>query len=324
MKRIGRLVFAIVLMLSMMGGCVFAVIHFTRGEKNAKIVASTFVVYDICREVMGGEDDLMLLMDNGVDMHSYTPTASDIASVSRAELLVCIGGESDNKWVGNVVSSANNVNLKVLSLFDVEGLTLLEESGDNIIDSEHHSEEEHLDEAEYDEHIWLSIRNMKVMVDAVREKLSLVYPEMQELFRINAENYISRLDTLDQEFERDIMGRDKTIIVADRFPFRYLMNDYGLNYYAVFSGCSAESEASAGIIAELVEKVNACDVDYLVVLESSDRKVATSCMANKDCKDGLEILVINSCQSVNFASIDKTSYLEIMAENLTNLKKVLM
>lgn len=324
MKRIGKLVFAIVLMLSMIGGCVFAVIHFTRGEKKAKVVASTFVVYDICREIMGSDDDIMLLMDNGVDMHSYTPTVSDIASVSRAELLVYIGGESDDKWVGSVVSSANNLGLRTLSLFDIEGLTLLEESGDNIISGEHHSEEEHHDETEYDEHIWLSIRNMKVMVDAVREQLSLVFPEMQELFRINAENYISRLDALDQEFKRDIMGREKTIIVADRFPFRYLMNDYGLNYYAVFSGCSTESEATTGIIAELVEKVNACDVDYLVVLESSDRKVATSCMTSKDCKDGLEILVVNSCQSINFASIDKTSYLEIMTENLTNLKKVLM
>lgn len=322
MKRIGKLVFAIVLMISMIGGVVVAIVHFTKADKNTRIVASTFVVYDICREIMGSDDDITLLMDNGVDMHSYTPTASDIASVSRAELFVYIGGESDDKWVPRIISSAKNEHLKTLSLIDIEGITLLEESRDNILveDEHEHAGDENI---EYDEHIWLSIKNMAVMVQAVSDSLINVYPEMQSLIRHNTQEYISKLQSLDGQYE-SIRDSENTLIIADRFPFRYLVNDYNIKYYAVFSGCSAETKASTEVITSLVEKINNCDVDYLLVLETSDRRVANSCMSSKDCKKGLSILEINSCQSINFSSLDKTSYLDIMTHNLENLKKALM
>lgn len=322
MKRIGKLVFAIVLLISMLAGVVVSIVHFTKADKNSRVVVSTFVVYDICKEIMGSDDDITLLMDNGVDMHSYSPTPSDIVSVSKAELFIYVGGESDEKWVPNVIGTAKNVNLDTLSLMDVEGLTLLEESDDNILDDEHNHEHEDGEE-EYDEHIWLSLRNMKVMAKAISESLIKVYPEMQELIRINTDKYVEKLQALDEEYSA-IKDSEKTLIVADRFPFRYLVHDYNLKYYAVFSGCSAETEASAEVIASLVDKVNTCDVDYLLVLETSDRKVAESCMNNGDCKSGLSILEINSCQSINFSALDTTSYLDIMAKNLENLKKALI
>lgn len=323
MKRIGKLVFAIVLLISMLTGVVVAIVHFTKADKNTKVVVSTYVVYDICREIMGSDDDITLLMDNGVDMHSYSPTPSDIVSVSRAELFIYIGGESDEKWVPNVISTAKNVNLNVLSLMDVEGLTLLEESDDNILVDGEHEHEHDEEDIEYDEHIWLSIRNVEVMAEAVRDALIKVYPEMQELIRINTEKYVEKLQALDGEYET-IKDSDKILIIADRFPFRYLVNDYNLKYYAVFSGCSAETEASTAVIASLVDKINTCDVDYLLVLETSDRKVANSCMSNNDCKSGLSILEINSCQSINFSALDTTTYLGIMQKNLENLKKALL
>lgn len=308
----------------MLAGVVVSIVHFTKADKNSRVVVSTFVVYDICREIMGSDDDITLLMDNGVDMHSYSPTPSDIVSVSKAELFIYVGGESDKKWVPNIIGTAKNVNLDTLSLMNVEGLTLLEESDDNILDDEHNHEHEHEDgEEEYDEHIWLSLRNMEVMAEAISESLIKVYPEMQELIRINTDKYVEKLQALDDEYSA-IQNSEKTLIVADRFPFRYLVHDYNLKYYAVFSGCSAETEASAEVIASLVDKVNTCDVDYLLVLETSDRKVAESCMNNGDCKSGLSILEINSCQSINFSALDTTSYLDIMTKNLENLKKALI
>lgn len=333
MKNKGKLIFAIVLLVTMITSAVLAVVHFTTQDKRAKVVVTTFPIYDICREVMGTEEDLMLLMDNGVDMHSYSPNAGDIASISGAELFIYIGGESE-KWVPSVINSANNINLKTLSLMEVEGMTLIEESDEHIIDGEHeheHGEEggseleghdkEH--EHEHDEHIWLSIKNAIVMTESIRDSLTLVYPERQELFKVNAEKYISKLRLLDSEYESSIKGSAQTLIFADRFPFRYMVNDYNLKYYAVFSGCSTETEASTETIAKLVEKINECNVDYILVLETSDKKVANSCKNNGNCKSGLEILEINSCQSINHSTMQTDSYLQIMTKNLVILKKAL-
>ena len=329
MKRKLKLIFAIMSLIFIIAGVVMSLLLFTKADRRAKVVVTSFPIYDICVEIMGSDDDILMLMENGVDMHSYSPTASDIASISQAELFIYVGGESD-EWVKSVLSSVRKVNLDTLSLMSIEGITLLEESTDNIIqgehDHEHHHEEEadHLDEKEYDEHIWLSIKNVISIVDGVRESLTKVYPEMQELFKHNAAEYIEKLTSLDMEYEASIKNSYKTLIVADRFPFRYLVNDYNIDYFAVFSGCSAETEASAETIAHLVEKINEHDVDYLMVLESSDQKVAISCKNNKNCKQGLEILVLNSCQSINRNEVGVKSYLEIMIENLEVLKKALV
>ena len=334
MKRKLKLIFAIVSLVLIVAGVVVALRYFTKVDRRAKVVVTTFAIYDICVEIMGSDDDLLMLMDNGVDMHSYSPTASDIASISQAELFICVGGESES-WVGDVLATARNVNLKSLSLMNIDGITLLEENNDNIIqgghDHEHEHEESHdeqenahIDEHEYDEHVWLSIKNVIRMVDEIRNSLTNVYPEMQQLFKKNADEYIDKLTELDMEYENSIKSSKKTLIVADRFPFRYLVEDYDINYYAVFSGCSAETEASTETIAHLVEKINAENVDYLIVLESSDRKVASSCISNGNCKDGLQILTLDSCQSIRESEIGRKSYFQIMTHNLEVLKKALV
>lgn len=327
MKRGFKIVFASLSLLLIVVSVVLALIYFTKADRRAKVVVTSFPIYDICSEIMGDDEDILMLMDNGVDMHSYTPTASDIASISQAELFICIGGESE-KWVGDVLASARNINRKNLLLMDIDGITLLEENNDNIIqdghDHEHVHEDNSEEEHEYDEHIWLSIRNVIVMVEKIRDALTVVYPEMQELFKHNAGEYIEKLIQLDGEYERSIKNSDKTLIVADRFPFRYLVHDYNIDYYAVFSGCSAETEASTETITHLVEKINETNVDYLIVLESSDQKVANSCKNNGNCKKGLEILVLNSCQSISKSEKGTLSYLQIMTDNLNVLKKALV
>ncbi|MGN0960603.1 MAG: metal ABC transporter substrate-binding protein [Christensenellales bacterium] len=316
-----KVVVSIMLIVLILCGGGFLVYFFSKDSEKKKIVTTSFPIYDICREILGTEDDLMLLMDNGVDLHNYSPTASDIANISEAELFIYIGGESDD-WVGDVLGSINNVNLRTLSLMDIEGLTLLEETSNNIIESEEESEsEEH--EHDYDEHIWLSIKNVITMTNEISNYLIKVYPELQQLILENTSKYIAKLQTLDDEYESNLTGSEKTIIVADRFPFVYMMNDYNIKYYAVFSGCSTETQASVESIATLVEKINECDVDYLLVLENSDQTVARSCMSSSSCKAGLQVLIINSCQSITRNALQNNSYLQIMTANLEVLKKAL-
>ena len=317
-----KLFSAIFLLVALISGAVFSLLYFTKKDVNAKVVTTIFPLYDICREIMGSDDDIMLLQDNGADMHSYTATASDIAAISNAELFLYVGGESD-EWISDVMRSIDNVNLKTLSLMELENITKLEENMDNILEDVHHDHEHDHDHEEiiYDEHIWLSLRNVINMIDPIVESLTKVFPERQELFRTNAERYLSELISLENDYSSSINNASQTLIIADRFPFRYLVNDYNLKSYAIFSGCSAESEASTETIATLIDKINDNAVEYVLVLETSDQSIARSCVSNHNCREGVSILVINSCQAISQSTMQTSSYLDIMAKNLDVLKK---
>ena len=312
-----KIIIAISVIVLLLGGAIFSIIYFTKKDNNAKVVTTIFPIYDIAREIMGSSDDLLLLENNGSDMHSYQPTAGDITTISKCELFIYVGGESDN-WVSGVIASANNINLKTLEL--INHVEKLEENHDNILNDEEHN---HNEEVTYDEHIWLSLKNMIKMTESIRDSLCLVYPEKQELFKVNAENYINKLEDLESKYSNELLNKEKTLIIADRFPFRYLVNDYNLNYYAVFSGCSAESEASTETIATLIDKINENNINYVLVLETSDKSIANRAITDTKCKEGVGVLVINSCQSVNVKDLDNISYLEIMEQNLVNLKKAI-
>ncbi len=317
----------------MLFGGGYAIYFFSKPSENKKVIATIFPVYDIAREIMGSDDDLMLLEDTGVDIHNYSPSPTDMMSIHKSELFIYIGGESD-EWVGDVLRSSENPNLRTLCLLScVDGL---EESDEGILqegeehnhsDEEHnHSDEEHSDEdeeVEIDEHIWLSLKNAIKMTDMIRKSLSLVFPERSEIFKINANAYIQKLEKLDKDYTSVCEGKEDTIIIADRFPFLYLTKDYNIKYFACFSGCSAETEASAKTISNLIEKINVCNVDTILVLETSDQSLANSIISDERCKAGVGIEVINSCQSVSGKDVGNTSYLSIMQNNLEVIKKVL-
>ena len=317
-----KIILSSLLIAVMLGSAGFGIYYFSKPSKDAKVIATIFPIYDIAREIMGGTDDLMLLEDNGVDIHNFSPSAQDMTAIHKSELFIYIGGESDD-WVGSVLKSCNNPNLITLQLLDE--IEKLEESEEGILqgeeEEEHHHEEG--EEKHYDEHIWLSIKNVIVMTERIRDNLSLVFPERKEIFRINADRYIDKLKALDAEYTEYCSNKTDTIIVADRFPFLYLMNDYGIKYHACFSGCSTETQASADTISTLIDKINVCDVDYILVLETSDQSVANSALSDTRCKSGVGIEVINSCQSVSLKDVENYSYLGIMQSNLEVLKKVL-
>lgn len=305
-------------MIIMLGSVVFSVAYFTKKDTDAKVVTTIFPIYDICREIMGDSEDIVLLESNGSDLHNYSPTSHDIATISKSELFIYIGGESD-EWVDSVLKSTGRTNLKTLAL--LEKIEKLEESEDGVLDS--HTDGEH-EEVEYDEHIWLSLKNMIKMVTFVRLSLNEIFPERQKLFEENAEKYIAKLTSLESEYASALQGKTTPLIIADRFPFRYLVNDYNLQYYAVFSGCSAETEASPETIAKLIEKINESDINSVFVLETSDKSIANSALNDTRCnKTGIEILTINSCQSVALKNLEDTTYLNIMTSNLINLKRAI-
>ena len=320
-----KAIMCMVLIALLLGGAVFSVVYFSSDDENKKIVVTTFPIYDICREILGSEEDIMILQDNGADMHSYQPTAKDITAISKADLFVFIGGESDN-WVGSIIRSSERVNLERLSLMDY--VNKLEESFDGIIDGEHlhghdhHDGEEHSDDC-YDEHIWLSIKNMKRMTEIIFEKLIKVYPHMEQMLIKNAEEYIEKLDDLDTKYTEACANNSNTIVMADRFPFLYLAHDYNLKFLAAYHGCSSDTQASVSIISELIEKVNEEELNNICVLETSDKSIANSVRFDSRCRSGVRVLTLDSCQAVSQSMLGETSYLSIMENNLNVLKKVI-
>ncbi len=329
MKKRGRPMFsklkiflAYLILTILIGSGVFFVIYFSGGRGKYKVIATIFPIYDICRNVMGSSDDILLLEDSGADIHNFQPTSKDIAAVSKANVFIYIGGESD-KWVGGTIRSAANRNLKTLCL--INAIEALEESEQVVLEGdeeEHEHEEEHgEEEKEYDEHIWLSIKNMIEMTKSITNTLSLAFPEKQEIFRINSEEYIAKLQALDDMYTERIAGSEKTLVFADRFPFLYLTNDYNLKYIAAFSGCSAETEASPSTITKLIEKVNEENLNYICVLETTTGNIARA--VQDGCDRDIGKLTINSCQSVSGKAVDTITYIDMMERNLYNLERAL-
>lgn len=309
------------------------------------VVCTIFPEYDWAREIageLGNHYEMTLLMDNGADLHNYQPTAQDIAKIAACDIFVYVGGESDG-WVQDALKEATNPNMQVINLLEVLGTDVKEEELVEGMQEEHEHEhdeaheheagEEHEDEhnhdhedgeVEYDEHVWLSIKNTKTIVNVLAQAFEKADEANAVIYQENAKAYMEKLSALDQEYENAVLhASKKTILFGDRFPFRYLVDDYGLDYYAAFVGCSAETEASFDTITFLAGKVDEWNMNTVFVLENSDQKIAKTIIENTADKNQ-NILVLNSLQSVTAEDIESgVTYLTIMQENLEALKQAL-
>lgn len=290
-------------------------------DTSLSIVTTIFPEYDWVRNVLGDEDaDITMLTDGGVDMHSFQPTADDIVKISECDLFIYAGGESD-AWVEDALKQSGNENMKVIDLLDVLGDSVREEETVEGMEAEAEEEE---GETEYDEHVWLSLKNAEVICDAIADSLAELDPGNAENYRSNASAYKDELAALDEEYQTAVdKASQNTLLFGDRFPFRYMVDDYGLNYYAAFAGCSAETEASFETVRFLAEKVDECGLKYVITLENGDQSIAETIIENTENKDQ-EIIQMNSMQSVTSDDIaDGATYLAIMQENLDALKLAL-
>ena len=294
--------------------------------EKLKIVTTIFPEYDWVRQIAGDkvfDMDITMLLDNGVDLHSYQPTADDIMKISDCDLFIYVGGESD-EWVNDALKEAVNKDMQVINLLDVLGEQVkIEELVEGMQDTEHEEEEEH-EEKEYDEHVWLSLKNAETLCDAIAEALGNADPDNKAVYDTNKAAYIDQLVSLDNQY-REVADQAsvKTLLFGDRFPFRYLVDDYGLSYYAAFAGCSAESEASFETISFLAKKIDELGLKYVMTIEKSDQKIAKTIIENTQNKDR-SILTLDSMQSTTSAdAANGMTYLSIMEGNLNILKEAL-
>ena len=296
-----------------------------------KVICTIFPEYDWFMNVAGQEIQKIipsLLIKSGVDLHNFQPSTKDMIDISECDLLIYVGGESDG-WIKKALLNSTNPNQKVINLMEVlkenikeeelvEGMQEEEEhhhdeSEDHDEDEEHHdegeeheeSEHHHHEEIEYDEHVWLSLKNA-------------------ETYKANAKNYILELKDLDGQYKEALKNpSEKPLIFCDRFPFRYMTDDYALSYYAAFKGCSTESEASFETIVFLADKVRENDSAYVIKIDNSSEKLADTVIATAK-KPSCRIITLDSMQSTTLEDIFKgKTYIGTMKANLEELKKVI-
>ena len=295
-------------------------------DKKLTVVATVFPAYDWTRVILGERVDqvrLKLLFDNGVDLHSYQPTVNDMILVSSCNLFVGVGGASDNGLSG-ALSGAVNQRTAVIDLLASLGERAREEVPAAGETPEHHHHDHEHEEPELDEHVWLSLRHAQRFCRLIAEKLAALDPEGAPLYRANAAAYIARLQALDGEYAAMIASAKRhTVVFADRFPFIYMTEDYGLEHYAAFRGCSAESEASFKTLAVLAGKVKELDLPAVLVLENSDRKIAATVLRTAGGRER-KIVVMNSMQSCTAGDLERgVTYLSLMQDNLAALREAL-
>ena len=330
-------------------------------NKKFSVVCTIFPEYDWIRQLVGDKKDnyeITYLLDKGVDLHSYQPTAEDIAKIANCDLFVYVGGESDG-WVNDALKESKNDKMQVVNLLETLGKNVkpeevvegMQEEDEHDHDHDHddkdhddkdhdHDDKDHDDkdhdhedadhdhdheeETEYDEHVWLSLRNATVLVNTLAEKLQIIDPENKDYYATTAADYTAKLGDLDSRYLATIKkAKVKTVLFGDRFPFRYLVDDYGLKYYAAFVGCSAETEASFETVAFLAKKTDDLKLKNVLVIENSDQKIAKKIVETTKDKNQ-NIVVLNSMQSITNEDIaNGATYLSIMESNLKALASAL-
>lgn len=333
LKRIFAVFFCLLLAAGILGGCGKAASSsapapsaLQSGNKPLKIVTTIFPEYDWVREILGDKADyaeVTMLLDNGVDLHSYQPTADDIIKISDCDLFIYVGGESDG-WVEDALKEATNKEMQVINLLDVLGEQVKEEE---VVEGMEGEEEEEADEEEgpeYDEHVWLSLKNAETLCNAITDALEEIDPANKDAYATNAASYLEKLAALDGEYQTVVdNAARKTVLFGDRFPFRYLVDDYGLSYYAAFAGCSAETEASFETISFLAGKVDELRLPCVLTIDGAQHKIAETIVQNTAEKNP-SILTLDSMQSTTSTDMaNGTTYLSVMESNLDVLKQAL-
>ncbi|MCR5485441.1 MAG: metal ABC transporter substrate-binding protein [Clostridiales bacterium] len=322
MKRAVSIFICLIVCLGVLTSCG------TKTEKasdKVKVVTTIFPIYDWVRNIAGDNAEVTMLLDTGIDLHSFQPTAADLLKLSACDLFIYVGGESD-EWAEDALAGAQSDKRVTINLMETLGESVKAEEIKPGMQAEE-EEEEGEEGPEYDEHVWLSLKNASVICRAIADDLCKIDAKNKRVYNTNADEYIAKISELDGEYAEALNTDEaakKPLIFGDRFPFRYLTDDYGLDYYAAFVGCSAETEASFETIVFLAKKVDEFGLRVVYQIEGSDGSIAKTIIRNTKTKDQM-ILTLNSMQSVTAKDVENgADYLETMRENLTTLKQSLL
>ncbi len=329
-KKLIPVILAVALLLpvpAMLASCGGSRLY-SEGDGELNVVCTNFPPFDFAREIGGVKVKVTVLQDNGADLHNYSPTSAAIMAIKNADVFIYVGGSSDEAWLDSALTSAGNPDL--IKVAFTEHCTLLEEETlegmQHTHDRDEHEDHEHGEECEHehDEHVWLSLRNAKTIASAIANAFVKADSENTAYYRENEGKYLAQLDELDKLYTETFANASRNqLLFADRFPFLYLANDYGLECYAAFSGCSTEVNASFETTQFLIDKTKELGLTSVLIIDA-DPKNAPAVAGTVSSATGAKILSLNSCQSITRASIKEgVTYLGIMRDNLAVLKEAL-
>lgn len=337
MRQMKETIFAIAVCIALCTGCMMPVMADDAGKdivedgQPFRIVVTVFAAYDWVCQITGAEPEgveVTWLFDNGVDPHSYQPSVEDILTIASCDLFIYVGGVSD-QWVEEALLSVPNPDLRVICLMDALKGKIREEELTEGMEAEHdHSVDEDPSlaggETEYDEHVWLSLSNAELCCEEISKAMQEKDPVHADLYEKCTIEYLRQMEELNQSYEDAVMeATGDTLLFGDRFPFRYLTEDYGLNYYAAFSGCSAETEASFETIVFLAGKVDELGLPCVLTIDGSDQRIAETIVQSTKSKDQ-DIQRMDSMQSMTLEDVQSgASYIETMKENLEVVRAAL-
>jgi len=283
------------------------------------IVTTIFPQYDFVREIAGDSVELTMLLSPGSESHSYEPTPQDIITIQNCDIFIYVGGESD-EWVDGILDSMDTGNMKIIPLMDLVD-TVEEEIVEGMEAEDGAAGEDENEAPELDEHVWTSPKNAITIVQYISDTLCELDNANVAAYKVNTASYLEELSELDAAFREVIDNALRhTLVFADRFPFRYLANNYGLEYYAAFPGCATETEASAATVAFLIDKVKEEDIPVVFYIEFSNEKMADTICESTNAQK----LLFHSCHNISKEDFKSgISYLELMTQNMINLKEAL-
>lgn len=315
MKKIIILCLSALLLFTVFTGC-----NSKQEDDNSKlnIVATIFPEYDFARAIAGDKASVSMLTSPGASVHSFDPSPADITKVQKADIFIYIGGESD-VWVDNILDSLDTSKMKVIRMMD-NVKTVEEELKEGMQEEEEeHDNGEETEEPEYDEHIWTAPKNAIKLIDTLKDAMCEIDHTNAEIYKTNALNYSNELKKVDKDITDVVSAaKRKKIVVADKFPFRYFVEDYGLDYAAAFPGCSDQADAGVKTMTNLVDTVKNEKIPYVYYVELSNKSVAEAVAEQTGCG----MLLLNSCHNVTKADFDKgVTYLSLMQQNVENLRK---
>lgn len=280
-----------------------------------KIISTVFPPYDLAKQIAGDNAEISILLPPGSEIHNYEPSAKDMIAIRNCDIFLYIGGENE-QWAEKLINSNDTKNVTAVKLIDY--VPVLSEDED---EHDHDHDHEHEHEHETDEHIWTSPKNAQLMLSAVYDAICKVDPSDKQTYTKNKDAYAKQLSDLDNAYRSAVdNAKNKTIVLADKFPFRYLAHEYGLEFSAAFAACSDESEPGVSTMIKLTKTIKENNIPAVYYLEFSSTKIADTL-----CDEtGATKLMLHSCHNVSKQDIENNvSYVDLMKQNLENLKLTL-
>ncbi len=283
-------------------------------SEGISVVTTIFPQYDLARQILGDDGSVQMLVTPGGESHFYEPTVQDIAAIKNADLFIYVGEETDG-WAADALDAIGG-GVRTIKLNEI--IEPLEQT--ELLSAEHSHEHDH-DNITYDEHVWTSPLNAIKILEEIKEQLIEIAPEKSEKFKTRAENYKRELLEIDNDINSALKtAKTKTLVFADRFPFRYFANEYSLECYAAFSGCSSETEPTLETVKFLVDRIKSEKLPAVIITEQTTGSVAQS-IANEA---GVKLLKLHSCHNVTKEQLKNgVTYAELMQGNAEVIKEAL-